>query len=119
MNFKTGRLFKSFGNAFKGLINVIGTEPNFRIHLVAACLVIATGIVVRLNAIEWCMIIAVIFLVLAMEVINTAIEKLVDFVSPGFHVQAGVVKDISAAAVLLTAVAAVIVGLIIFLPRLT
>ena len=59
-----------------------------------------------------------IFLVLAMEVVNTAIEKLVDFVSPAYHEMAGMVKDLSAAAVLLTAVGAVIAGTIIFLPKI-
>jgi diacylglycerol kinase len=57
-------------------------------------------------------------MVIAMETMNSAIEKLVDFVSPGFHEQAGAIKDISAAAVLLTVVGAVVAGLLIFLPKL-
>ncbi|MFZ4523070.1 MAG: diacylglycerol kinase family protein [Bacteroidales bacterium] len=113
------KLIKGFGFAFNGLKIVFSSEQNFRIHLVAATLAVITGIFVHLSEIEWCIIVTSIFLVFAMEIMNTAIEKLVDLVSPGFHRQAGIVKDISAAAVLVTAMAAVITGLIIFLPKLT
>ena len=119
MKFDPGMRIKSFGYAFHGLKIVAGSQHNFWIHLVVACLVVISGIVVRLTTMEWCIIVITIFLVLAIEVIHSAIDKLVDFVSPGFHQQAGLVKDISAAAVLLTAIAAVVVGLIIFLPKLT
>jgi diacylglycerol kinase len=110
-------MFKRFGYALKGL-KVVLQQQNFRIHLAVTCLVVAAGIFTGVSVNEWCLIILTISLVLAMETINTAIEKLVDFVSPGFHVQAGMVKDLSAGAVLLTAFGAVIVGLLIFLPKL-
>ena len=113
-----GRLIKGFGYAFKGLRIVFGSEQNFRIHLGVATIVVISGIFAHLSAVEWCILVTIISLVLAMELINTAIEQFVDLVSPGYHRQAGIVKDISAAAVLLTAVAAVIIGLIIFLPKL-
>jgi diacylglycerol kinase len=118
MKFSPGKQFMSFVPAFKGIGMVLKTQQNFWIHLAVACIVVVAGVVAGLTNTEWCIIVTTIFLVLAMEVVNTAIEKLVDFVSPGFHQQAGIVKDLSAAAVLLTAVAAVIVGLIIFLPKL-
>jgi diacylglycerol kinase len=117
MNLSPAKLLKSFGFAFNGLKLVLGSQQNFWIHLVMAFIVIATGVVSKLTAGEWCILTMAIFLVLAMEVVNTAVEKLVDFISPGFHEQAGIVKDISAAAVLLSAIGAVIVGLVIFLPR--
>jgi diacylglycerol kinase (ATP) len=118
MKFDPGRQIKSFGYALNGLKIVLGSQQNFRIHLVVALLVIVSGKLAGLTNLEWCVIVLTISLVLAMEIINTAIEKLVDLVSPDFHPQAGIVKDIAAAAVLLTAIGAVIVGLIIFLPKL-
>jgi diacylglycerol kinase len=118
MKFDPSKRLMSFTYAFRGLGVVLSQGHNFRIHLAVACIVVPAGLVARLTAIEWCIVVLSIFLVLAMEVMNTAIEKLVDFVSPGFHRRAGAVKDISAAAVLLTAIGAVIAGMIIFLPRL-
>ena len=118
MHFDPGKLLKSFGYAFRGLRIVLLSQQNFQVHLCIACLVVAAGIAAGLTAGEWCIILLTIFLVLAMEIVNTAIEKLVDFVSPAYHEKAGIVKDISAAAVLLTAIGAVIVGTFIFLPKI-
>lgn len=118
MGFNPGKLLKSFGYAFKGLKIVAGSQQNFWIHIIVACIVVICAILLKLNVVEWCIIVLCIFVVLALEILNTAIEKLVDFVSPGFHQQAGIVKDISAAAVFLAAIAAVIIGLIIFLPKI-
>jgi diacylglycerol kinase len=113
-----GRLTRSFGFAFKGMKIVFSSQQNVWIHMIIAVMVVPAGFIARLTVAEWCIIVLTICLVLAMEFVNTAIEKLVDFVSPGFHEQAGIVKDISAAAVLLTAIGAVVVGIIIFLPRI-
>lgn len=118
MNFNPGKLLKSFGYAFNGLKVVLSSQQNFWIHLIVVCIVVIVGVSSGLTTNEWCIITISIFMVLALEVVNTAIEILVDFISPGFHEQAGIVKDIAAAAVLLSAIGAVIVGLIIFLPRL-
>ena len=118
MSYSMGRLFKRFGFAFNGVKIVSASQQNFRIHAVVAVIVVAAGILTRLTAMEWCVIVILIALVFAMEIMNSAMEKLVDFVSPGFHEQAGAVKDMSAAAVLVTAIAAVIAGLIIFVPKL-
>ena len=118
MRINPGRLLNSFGYAVKGLKIVLRSQQNIWIHLTIACIVVVSGFSAKLSATEWCIIVLAIFLVLAMETVNSAIEKLVDFISPGFHEQAGMVKDISAAAVLITAIGAVIVGFIIFIPRL-
>jgi diacylglycerol kinase len=118
MTFDARKFFNSFSYAFNGLRMVFQSQQNIRIHLLVACVVLIAGFFAGLTAVEWCIIVILIFLVFAMEAMNTAIEKLVDFVSPEFHRQAGAVKDISAAAVLLTAVGAIIAGLIIFLPRI-
>ena len=109
---------RSFAFAFKGLHYVIRSQHNFLIHLVIAGIVVIAGLVCRLNTTEWCMIIFAIAMVLSMEVINTAIEKLVDLVSPGYNEQAGMVKDIAAGAVLIVAIAAIISGIIIFFPKI-
>ncbi len=118
MGHNVSRLRKSFGFAFKGIRVVFATQQNFRIHVVAGCIVGVCGIFAKLTSAEWSIITISVFLVLSMEVMNSAIEKMVDFVSPGFHEQAGLIKDISAGAVLLSAMAAAIAGLIIFLPRI-
>ena len=118
MNFDPGKLLKSFGYALRGLKIVLTSQQNFRIHLCIAFLVVAAGIATRLSVNEWCIIVLTISVVFALEIVNTAIEKLVDLVSPAYNDHAGMVKDISAAAVLLTAIGAVIVGAIIFLPKI-
>ncbi|MEI7896933.1 MAG: diacylglycerol kinase family protein [bacterium] len=118
MNFSTGKLVKSFGYAFKGFAFVVKTQQNFRFHLLVTLAVIVSGFIAKLSPAEWCLVILTIAMVLAIEILNTAVEKLVDFISPGFHEQAGMVKDISAAAVLLTAIGAVTIGCIIFLPKI-
>lgn len=95
------------------------SENNARIHLLASIVVISTGIYVELSAQEWLWIALAIALVWILEAINTAIEALVDLASPDFHPLAGKAKDIAAAAVLIASIFAVIVGIIIFFPKLS
>lgn len=95
------------------------SENNARIHLLASIVVILTGIYVELSAQEWLWIALAIALVWILEAINTAIEALVDLASPDFHPLAGKAKDIAAAAVLIASIFAVIVGIIIFFPKLS
>jgi len=113
----SGRLH-SFIHAFNGLGHTLRSQQNFRIHLFAGLVVVLCGVLVHLDSTEWCIIALTIGLVLALETLNTAIEKLVDFVSPGYRKEAGLVKDIAAGAVLIAAIAAVIVGIIVFVPKL-
>ncbi|MEI6683196.1 MAG: diacylglycerol kinase family protein [Bacteroidota bacterium] len=112
-----GRL-RSFIYAINGLKFTVRSQQNFRIHLAAMILVVMAGLVTHLCATEWCILILVFGLVISMEAMNTAIEQLVDLVSPDYRKQAGIVKDVAAAAVLVTAIAAVIIGIILFLPKL-
>jgi diacylglycerol kinase len=112
------RLVKSFGYAVSGITYTAKTQMNFRIHLAAILAVTLTGWYVQLSPGEWTCVILAIGLVLVAELLNTAIELLVDLVSPGFNAQAGKVKDIAAGAVLVAAGIAVIAGAIIFLPKL-
>jgi len=90
---------------------------NFKIHITAIIAVLFTGWYIQLNSSEWLWIILAIGLVLVAELLNTAIELLVDLVSPEFNVQAGKVKDVAAGAVLVAAVISVCIGAIIFLPK--
>lgn len=109
----------SFKYALNGLKIILETQHNFMIHLIAAILVTAAGLFFHVSNIEWIIIIITIAIVLCAEAINTSIEKLTDLVSPDYNEQAGKVKDIAAAAVLIAAIASVIVGVIIFLPKIT
>lgn len=109
---------KSFGFAFSGLYELVKSEPNARIHLVGTICAILAGILLRISSAEWCIVSISIALVWAAEAFNTVIEKLVDHLFPEYHETARIAKDISAGAVLVCAIAALICGLIIFLPKL-
>ena len=109
---------KSFGYAFKGLRTLITTQPNLAVQLFAAFIAISAGFYFNLGAGEWLAVILAIALVIITEAVNTAIEFLTDLVSPDYHPLAGKVKDVAAAAVLIAAIFALIVGIIVFGPRL-
>lgn len=111
------RLIKSFGYALSGIAYTIKTQMNFRIHLVAILMVVLAGWYFHLSANEWLWIIFTIGLVLVTELLNTAIEILVDLVSPDFNIQAGRVKDVAAGAVVIAAIISVVIGSIIFIPK--
>lgn len=110
---------KSFGYAFKGIAKLIKKEHNAWIHCTAIVVVTLCGLHLGITPSEWCIVLLCFGMVLAAEGFNTAIEKLVDLVSPNFHPIAGDVKDIAAGAVLICAICAAIVGTIIFLPYFT
>ncbi|WP_053219133.1 diacylglycerol kinase family protein [Virgibacillus senegalensis] len=93
-------------------------ERNLRLQAVVAAFVLLMGVFFQLATMEWIILVFVIGLVIAMEMINTAVERLLDYLAPEFHPQAGVIKDIAAGSVLAAAVAAAIIGAIIFLPRI-
>ena len=116
--FSISTLVKSFGHALNGLKILFKEEYNARIHLLAAITVVIAGYFFEISTIEWIAIIFAIGLVLAMEAINSAIEGLADFVSPEKHEMIKKIKDLSAAGVLISAFAALIIGLIVFVPKL-
>ena len=116
MKYDLKKQLRSFGYAWKGIQSCVGKEQNLSFHLIAAMAVIIAGIVLGITRTEWIMVVMCIGTVIAAELFNTAIEKLVDLVSPERHPIAGQVKDIAAGAVLICAVAAAIIGLIIFIP---
>lgn len=109
---------RSFSYAFSGILELIKSEPNARIHLIATICAILLGISLEISNAEWCVILIVIALVWAAEAFNTVVEKLVNHLFKNYHDTARITKDISAGAVLICAIAALICGLIIFLPKL-
>jgi len=108
----------SFGFAFNGLKTAFKKEPNFRLHLITASLVFLAAYLLKFTSLEWLILILTVFLVIVFELFNTSLESLVDLVSPEIKLQAKIAKDVSAAAVLLTAFFAIIVGAFLFLPKL-
>ena len=110
-------LIRSFGYAFNGLKYAM-SERNFKLHLMSTVLTIGFGFALQISAIEWCIILICVAGVIALELINTALEYLVNLVSPDYNALAGKVKDISAAAVLCFSIGSFIIALIIFVPYL-
>lgn len=109
---------KSFRYAFEGLFSLFKTEPNSRIHLLAACLATALGIAFRISAPEWLFVTAAIAGVFITELINSAIEKAADMIDPQYNPKIRLIKDMSAAGVLVAALASVVIGGVIFIPHL-
>lgn len=119
MKYDYKKQLRSFGYAWKGIRTCVGKEQNLSFHLIATVVVTISGFVLGITRTEWMIIILCIGVVIAAELFNTAIERLVDLVSPGRHPIAGQVKDIAAGAVLVCAATTAIIGLIIFIPYLT
>ena len=117
-HFSIKKLIKSFGYAFSGVKSAIRSEQNFRVHLLAAVVALSLSVLLKISAIEFLVIIICIGSVMAAEIMNTAIEKLCNFVSPQYHDQIKIIKDLAAAAVLLLSIVAIVVGFTIFLPRI-
>ena len=111
------KLINSFKYAMEGIISSFKTERNMKIHVLAMIIVIILGIYVKLNVTEWCIITIAIVLVIAGELYNTAFETVVDMISPEKNPKAKLIKDISAAAVLVLAIGAAVIGGIIFIPK--
>ena len=112
-------LLRSFGFALEGVSYLIRTQRSAQIELVIGVMVIALAAWLGITALEWAVLVLAMVLVLALEALNTAIELAVTLASPGRHPLAKAAKDVAAAAVLVAAVGAAVVGLIILWPRLT
>lgn len=104
--------------AFAGLKTVWWTERNFRIHLIAMVIVISLGVILQVNQLEWFMLILVIGFVLVAEMFNSAIERIINYIKPDIHPEAKKIKDIAAGAVLITAIVSILVGCMIFIPKI-
>ena len=106
----------SFKFAFQGLLHMLKNEPNFRIHLIGAVTAIFLGVVLHIGRAHWLIIILCIGFVLVAEIMNTAIEELVDIISPMMHEKAGRIKDLAAGGVLVAAFTALVAGMLVFIP---
>jgi len=110
------KLIKSFGYAIVGIITAF-KQQNMRIHFISMIIVLIAGLLTRLSTVEWLVIILMIAMVIGAEMINSAIESVVDLASPELHHLAKQAKDIAAGAVLVFAICSVVIGLIIFVPK--
>lgn len=109
---------KSFGYAWRGMRYVVAHETHAQLHLLSTLVVTVVGLYVQLSTLEWCAVIGCCGVVIAFELVNTAIEKWIDHVHPQQHPTAGLVKDIMAGAVLVVSIAAFCIGLLIFFPKI-
>lgn len=112
------RDFLGFRFAFNGLSQFFRTERNGRIQAIIAILVIIAGFIFHLSKVEWLAVLLCIALVLGLEMVNSAIEKLCNLVTTNYHPEIKIIKDVSAAAVLIISIISVIIAAIIFLPRI-
>ncbi len=115
--FSINKRLQSFTHAFRGLLYVIRTQHNAWIHLITSALVIIAGFAFNITLTEWLVILLAMGLVLTAEVINTAIEDLLDRFHPEYDRQVGLIKDVGAGGVLIAAIIAAIIGFIIFGPK--
>lgn len=111
-------LFKSFKFAFDGLETAILKGRNFRIQIAIGALACVLGLILKLNATEWLDLVLIITLVLILELVNTTIEAIVDIVSPEIQPKAKIAKDVAAATVLLASLGSIIIGALLFLPKI-
>jgi diacylglycerol kinase len=116
--FSIRKTVTSFVYALNGLKIMIREEPNSRIHLFAAICTTIAGILFKVSLNEWIALVFAMGFVISLEIVNSAIENIADFISPGKDDMIKKVKDLSAAGVLISAITALIIGLIVFLPKI-
>ena len=116
--FSPGSRLRSFKFALRGLLSLLKFEHNSRIHMITAAGVIALGFIFKLKPVEWCLIALSIGIVFITELINSSIEAVSDAVSPEWHEIIMKAKDYAAAGVLIAAIISIVIGAIIFIPRL-
>ena len=112
------KMLRSFQYAGRGVVFALRRENNFRYHLLATVGALATGWGTAFTPTEWCIVLMLIGMVYASEIVNTAIEKLMDKLHPGLDPDVGMIKDLAAGAVLVTSVTAAVVGSIILIGKL-
>ncbi len=115
---KSKNIFYSFKYAFEGIFYGIKNARNLQIDIVIAILVTICGFLFNISILEWTLVLICFALVMSLELVNTAIEEVVNLASPNIHPLAKVSKDVAAGAVLLSAIFSSIIGIIIFLPKL-
>ncbi len=116
--FSVKKRLKSFKHAFNGLLILLREEHNSRIHFLAMIFAVVLGLVLKVASIEWICIVISIGLVISLELVNSAIENLADFASQEKHELIKKTKDLAAAGVFWSSISALVVGLLIFLPKI-
>jgi diacylglycerol kinase (ATP) len=109
---------KSIGYAYRGALLLIKTEASIKVQFSIAIIIVILGFYFNISATEWMLQLLAIGLVISIEAANTAIEKIADFIHPEYHKKIGVIKDVAAGAVFLSALFASAIGFIIYLPKL-
>ncbi len=112
------RIGRSFLFAGRGVVDILSSQTNAWVHLLATAVVISAGVYFSVSTVEWSLLTLAIGLVWGLEGLNTALERLADALHPDHHPLVGQAKDAASGAVLLTAIAAAVVGLVIFLPKI-
>lgn len=118
MRTKTKKLINSFKYAFTGIVTSFKTEQNMKIHILIMILIIIAGIVLKISSLDWIILVIMFALVISAELFNTTIETVVDMITMEKNEKAKIAKDVAAGAVLVLAIGSVIVGLIIFIPKI-
>jgi diacylglycerol kinase (ATP) len=116
--FDLKKLGRSFKYALEGINYSLNSDQNLTIHFIVALLVIILSLILQVTPFEMAILGVTILLVISAEMINTAIEKMVDLITNDHKVEAKIAKDVASGMVLLTAIGAVIIGIIIFVPHL-
>lgn len=116
--FSSGSRLNSLGFAARGIVGLFRNEPNVWIHSVASILLLIASFYFDVSRMELIALVIVAGLVWVAEIFNSAIERIMDFVCPTHHEAAGFIKDLAAAAVLFSAILALAVGLLIFIPKI-
>ena len=111
-------LFKSFKFAFDGLKVGVMKGRNFRIQIILGIIASILAAYLNFSAVEWSILAVTMAMVIILELVNTAIESIVDIVSPEIKNEAKIAKDVAAASVLIAAVASILIGVFLFLPKL-
>jgi len=114
---KQHSLKDSFKYAVSGIKSTLDQEPNFRIHLFVGFVSLVSALFLNFNYLEWVILLLINFLVIILELVNTSIEAIVDIVSPDKRIEAKIAKDVAASSVLAASVLAIVVGLLLFLPK--
>lgn len=116
---KSKNVISSFKYAFQGIFSAIKTERNLKIHISIMILVIISGIILKISKTEWIICIILFGLVIGGEMLNSAIETVVDIAMPDINPKAKFAKDVAAGAVLVFAISSAIIGLLIFIPKIS
>jgi len=109
---------KSVGYALRGALLLVRTEASIKVQFFIAIVMTAAGFLFEISSIEWCIQILTIAVIMGVEGLNTGVEKVSDYIQPEFDKKIGFIKDISAGAVMIVSIAATVIGLIIYLPKI-